>query len=572
MIGDSWRGLRAVLAAALLAGCAAQQAPSAPAAVASTALFDWFEYQGADPIYDRTPAGPGAYRNPILAGFYPDPAITQVGGDYYLVTSTFSYFPGIPVFHSRDLVSWTQIGNAIDRPGMLDFKNLGVSRGVFAPTIAHRDGVFYIANTCVDCGGNFIITAADPAGPWSDPVWLPQVGGIDPSLFFDDDGTVYLMNNDEPPEPPLYSGHRAIWIRAIDPRTFQSISTPTVLINGGVRREEQPIWIEGPHIYKHDGYYYLSAAEGGTAEGHSQVVLRARSVLGPYEAFPGNPILTQRGLPADRRDPITSTGHASFVTTPDGRWWATFLGVRPYEGDFYNTGRETFLLPVRWENGWPIITARGEEVPYALPRPALAAQPAPPAPTSGNFTVRDEFDAPLAPYWMTLRAPDGWPALHDGVLALRARADSIGGFSRPSFIARRQQHMFATASTAMRFDPQASGEEAGLAAFQNDEFYYFIGLADIDGRRVVSVKKRAGASDPEGGVILASRPIDLAPGAPLYLRIQARAGAYDFSYATAPDAWVSLLDGADGKILSTRTAGGFVGATFALYAHSPHAQ
>ncbi|HEX8263185.1 MAG TPA: glycoside hydrolase family 43 protein, partial [Allosphingosinicella sp.] len=283
----------AAAVALLIAGCAS--VPDAPAG-APTARFERFDYRGADPS-DSLPAGAGDYRNPILKGFYPDPSLTRVGDDYYLVTSTFSYFPGIPVFHSRDLVGWTQIGNAIDRPGQLDFARLGLSRGVFAPTIEHRDGTFYILNTCVDCGGNFVITATDPAGPWSDPVWLPDLeGGIDPSLFFDEDGSVWILNNGPPEGPPLYEGHRAIWIQRFDAAAKKTFGPRKVLVNGGVDLSKKPIWIEGPHILRKDGFYYLLAAEGGTAEGHSQVVLRSRRPDGPYSAYPGNPILTQRDL------------------------------------------------------------------------------------------------------------------------------------------------------------------------------------------------------------------------------------------------------------------------------------
>ena len=178
-----WRAWLAMLAAVAIA------APAEAAETAPVAAFDWFEYRGSDPVDATLDPGADDYRNPILQGFYPDPSITRAGDDYYLVTSTFAFFPGIPVFRSRDLVSWTQIGNAIDRPDQLDFGRLGLSRGVFAPAIEHHDGLFYILNTCVDCGGNFIITTRDPAGPWSDPIWLPDLeGGIDPSLFFDEDG------------------------------------------------------------------------------------------------------------------------------------------------------------------------------------------------------------------------------------------------------------------------------------------------------------------------------------------------------------------------------------------------
>lgn len=193
---------------ALGAGMALALALAESARAASDARFDWFEYRGHDPA-DATPLKPGEYRNPILRGFHPDPSLTRVGDDFYLVTSTFAYFPGLPVFRSRDLVTWTQIGNAIGRPDQLDFTGLGLSRGVFAPTISHRDGTFYILNTCVDCGGNYLITATNPAGPWSDPIWIKEIDGIDPSFVFDGDRT-WILNNGPPEGTPLYEGHRAI--------------------------------------------------------------------------------------------------------------------------------------------------------------------------------------------------------------------------------------------------------------------------------------------------------------------------------------------------------------------------
>lgn len=554
------RGLLPPLAALALTACAAggTEAPR-------VAAFDWFEYSGSDPVRAETRVGPGDYQNPILQGFYPDPSITQVGGDYYLVTSTFAYFPGIPLFHSRDLVNWTQIGNVIDRPGMLDFTGLGLSRGVFAPTIEHQDGTFYVANTCVDCGGNFIVTARDPRGPWSDPIWLPHVGGIDPSLFFDDDGKVYLINNDAPPEPPLYDGHRAIWARQVDPTTFAPLTEPGVLINGGVRREERPIWIEGPHIYKHGGYYYLSAAEGGTAEGHSQVVLRSRSPLGPYEANPNNPILTQRHLDRARPHPITSVGHADFVQTPDGAWWVTFLGVRPYEGDYYNTGRETFLMPVQWRDGWPHISV--ETLPYAHARPNLPTRAAPPIPTNGDFTVREDFDAAaLGPHWMSFRAPAPLDLTSQpGALVLSPQSVDLGDRAAPAFIARRQQHLNATASTTLRFSPEG-GEEAGLVALQSDEYFFFLALGAENGQRVVRLRQRAGEADPPEGRVIATAP---APDAAIRLRIEARGALYHFAYAAEDGAWIDLARDIDGRILSTKTAGGFVGAVFGLHARAP---
>jgi alpha-N-arabinofuranosidase len=532
----------------------------------STAQFEWFEYQGDDPL--PSPKR-GEYANPILGGFYPDPSNTRVGDDYYLVTSTFAYFPGIPVFHSRDLVSWRQVGNAIDRPDQLDFKKLGLSRGVFAPTIDHYRGTFYILNTCVDCGGNFLITATKPEGPWSDPVWLPDLeGGIDPALFFDDDGRTWIINNGPPVGTPLYEGHRAIWIQEFDRKTNKTIGQRTLLVNGGVDISKKPVWIEGPHIYKKEGWYYLSAAEGGTAEAHSQVALRSRMVTGPYTPWTANPYLTQRDLPRDRPNPITSAGHADLVRLPNGDWWATFLAVRPYEGDFYNTGRETFLMPVSWAEGWPRMTAPGQTIPYTAKRPLLAPSGEPFH--KPRMRLRYDFnDARLGPEWMMMRNPrERWHELRGGALRLRARPVALGDFANPSFLARRQQHMFASAATAVHYTPSKLGDKAGLAALQNDEFWYFLSVARGSAGPEVRLERRAGPKDPANGVKVASAPLQLRKGGSVQLRIRARGGAYDFEYASRPGRWRVLRQGEDGKILSTKTAGGFVGVVFGLHAYA----
>jgi xylan 1,4-beta-xylosidase len=551
-------------------GCGAPAGTRTPAT--ADPRFDWFEYRGEDEIFRDSAAGPGEYQNPILTGFYPDPSIAQAGDDFYLVHSTFAYFPGIPIFHSRDLVSWRQIGNVIDRPTQLDFGRLGLSRGVFAPTIEYHEGTFYVLNTCVDCGGNFVVTATDPAGPWSDPVWLREVGGIDPSLFFDDDGRAWVLNNDAPVGRPLYEGHRAIWIQEFDAETNQTFGPRTLLVDGGVDITTQPIWIEGPHITKLNGWYYLTAAEGGTAVGHSQVVLRSREVLGPYEPWSGNPILTQRDLDPDRPNPVTSAGHADMVRTKNGEWWATFLAVRPYEGDYYNTGRETFLLPVEWVDGWPVILPDGERIPFLLPRPDLPPDPAPAIPMSGNFTVRDEFDGPeLDLYWLRIRTPrERWYDFeaHPGSLTLRSRPQHLGRREQPSFVGRRQQHMTATATTVMTYAPGQEGDRAGLVAYQNDDFYYLMSVALEEGQPVIQLHRAAGRDEGANPTLLASAPLREPVGAPLYLRIRADRDRYDFHYGYTEGDWTALHTGADGKVLSTRRSGGFVGATFGLYAYT----
>ncbi|AYV49411.1 glycoside hydrolase 43 family protein [Caulobacter flavus] len=556
--------LRLALALSLLAG-AAQAAPLAP----GTAAFDDFVYSGRDPT--DAPLAPGRYANPILKGFYPDPSVTRAGEDYYLVNSTFAWFPGIPVFHSKDLVNWTQIGNAIDRPGQLDFKRLAMSRAVFAPAITEHAGVFYILNTCVDCGGNFLVTARDPKGPWSDPVWLPQIDGIDTSLFFDDDGRGWIVNNGPPAGPSRYDGHRAISIQEYDPKAMTMVGPRSVLVDGGVDASARPIWIEGPHILKVDGRYYLTAAEGGTAEGHSQVVLRSDKVTGPYAPYAGNPILTQRDLPRDRAHPITSAGHADLVRTQSGEWWATFLAVRPYGDDTYNTGRETFLLPVAWKDGWPVILPPKTAIPLSAERPNLPAGPAPKVPTTGAFTVRETFDGQaLGLDWMTMRIPAGrWWDLKDGALVLKARPDRLGGFEQPSIWARRQQHLDASAETTVRFAPKGGGDRAGIVALQNDAFFYALTVAGgEDGRSEVRLEKRAGDKDPVDGVVVARASLAGSAGGPVRLKITARGGRYDFAYAGDDGAWKSLAADQDGTILSTKVAGGFVGTMLGLYARA----
>ena len=548
---------------------AAQQARTAP-----VARFDWFEYSGRDSVYRVHRAGPGQYLNPILSGFYPDPALKRVGNDYYLIGSTFAYFPGIPIFRSKDLVNWTQIGNVIHRPEQLKFDSLGMSRGVFAPTINFHDGTFYVLNTCVDCGGNYLVTATNPAGPWSNPTWIPEVGGIDPSIFFDDDGKTYVINNDEPTGGSTYQGHRAIWIREFDVAAKKVKGQATQIINAGVDITQKPIWIEGPHIYKINGKYYLSCAEGGTAVDHRQVVFRADNVLGPYVPAPAsvNPILTQRHLPPTRPFPITSAGHADFLQTQNGEWWGIFLATRPYDDDYYNTGRETFLLPLEWKDGWPSFIGGREPVPYAVKKPNLPAQPALAIPTHGNFSVREEFDGrTLAPYWMMLRTPrEQWWTLGGGALSMRARPDDIAGKGQPSFVGRRQQHLKASFTTAMTFTPARAGDRAGLVAFQSENFFYALTVTLADGKPVVQVERRNGASDTP--TVIATKPLGARAGAPVYLKIDADGPRYDFSFATQRNQWKPVLENADGKMLSTKGAGGaganFTGVVVGMYAHS----
>src|SRR4051812_3486644 len=236
-------------------------------------FFKWFEYTGRDPEYSQ-PLPAGSFHNPILAGYYPDPSVTRVGDKYYLVNSTFTHWPGIPVHESRDLVHWKLIGHALSDPAKVSFDGLETSRGVFAPSIHFHAGTFYVINTLVDSGGNFFVTAKNPAGPWSEPVWLKEVDGIDPAFFFDDDGKAYVVNNGPPAGAPEYNGHRAIWLQEFDVAAQKLVGPRKIIVDKGADPARKPIWIEGPHLYRIQGAYYLMCAEGGTGPDHSEVVFR----------------------------------------------------------------------------------------------------------------------------------------------------------------------------------------------------------------------------------------------------------------------------------------------------------
>ncbi len=508
--------------------------------------FETFSYEGTDSVS----AGAGEFVNPILPGFAPDPAICRAGDDYYIVTSSFTYFPGVPIFHSRDLVNWTQIGHVLDRPSQLPIEKLSVSEGIYAPAISYHDGKFWMITTLTHWktpgGGNFFVTASDPKGPWSERTMLPEVGGIDPSFFFDRDGKAYIVNNDAPSYPPLYDGHRAIWMQEFDARAGKTTGERKVIVDGGTEIKRKPVWIEAPHVFRRGDFYYLICAEDGTAENHSEVVFRSKNVWGPYVPWEKNPILTQRHLDANRKSPITCTGHADFVETPNGEWWAVFLGCRPYEDNLYNLGRETFLLPVRWEDDWPVILSGDAVVPRVLKKPKL-----PPQAKAGE----NDFQ------WVQLRTPrENWFEKSGGRVRIQPRGIDLCDDGNPSFLSRPARHIDFVATTKLHIDPQTADAQAGLVAFQSEKFYFFLGVV-IDGSRgtYLFLERRAGGEreDVAGKVILATS---------IELKIEGAGRDYSFSYRLPDEEWTPLITHVDGSILSTKVAGGFVGTMIGMFA------
>ena len=525
--------------------------------------FYQFTYEGKDAIFANKPAQ-GKFQNPILAGFYPDPSITRAGDNYYLVTSSFAYSPGVPIFHSKDLINWKSLGHVLVTPKQLPLYKQQTSRGIYAPTIRYHDGTFYLITTLVDVRGNFIVTAKDAAGPWSDPILLPEVGGIDPDIFFDDDGRVYIAHNDAPVGEPLYEGHRAIWLWEFDLKTKKVIKeSRKMIVNGGTDLTKKPVWIEAPHIYKINGWYYLLCAEGGTGYDHTEVVFRTKDLTKPFEPYAGNPILTQRDLDINRPNPITTAGHADLIQTKEGEWWAVFLATRAYDKTAYNTGRETFLLPVSWKNEWPIILEQGKEIPYQLKAPTISTTTKNPESMTGNFIWQDNFSGnTLQHQWVSLRTADSpFYQLQKNSIQLQALNVGLDELEQPAFLGRRQQHTRFSAITELAIPNEKTS--AGIVALQSETAHYYFGARKIKGKTQLFIEQ-ANKSTPK--VIQTLSPTDI--GQRLTLGIEGDAGKISFYYQNKSGDKKSVLENADAKILSTEVAGGFVGTLLGIHARA----
>ena len=368
-------------------------------------------------------------KNPILPGFCPDPSICRVGEDYYLVVSSFSYFPGVPVFHSKDLAHWEQIGNVLERTSQLPLPQSGHSQGIYAPTIRYCDGTFYMITTNVSAGGNFIVTASDPAGPWSEPYWLgEEAQGIDPSLFFDDDGTCYYIGTRPNQKGVRYNGDWEIWVQQLDLSTMRLTGESKKVWKGA---GHHVIWPEGPHLYKKGEYYYLMHAEGGTADNHAVAIARSRDIWGPYEGCPNNPILTHRHLGTEY--PITAVGHGDLVADENDNWYMVMLGSRRCEGHV-NTGRDTYLAKVTWENDWPVVNKGTGKLEERVELPGEASYLMPEG-RSWHF-YREE----LPTCFMTLRdRKDAYRLMcAEGRLRLSTLSDCLTDCGTPAYVAVRQ--------------------------------------------------------------------------------------------------------------------------------------
>ena len=549
------------------AGPKPKKAPTPP-------VFTKVVYEGNDQLYNNNPLEADEFYNPILQGCYPDPAITRKGDDYYLVCSSFAMFPGVPIFHSKDLVNWTQIGHVLDRVSQLDVHDTGISQGVYAPGITYNpnNDTFYMITTAFAGGsGNIVVKTKDPMQGWSDPYHL-KFNGIDPSLFFDDDGKAYVVHNDAPDKgKELYNGHRVIKVWEYDVEKDQVIEgTDKIIVDGGVDISEKPIWIEAPHLYKKDGKYYLMCAEGGTGGWHSEVIFMSDSPKGPFVPAPSNPILTQRYFPKERENKVDWAGHADLVLGPDDKYYGVFLAVRPNEENRVNTGRETFILPVDWSGTYPVFENGliPMEPKLKMPEGVENKMGQEGFFPNGNFTYTEDFSSEKLDYrWIGLRGPrEAFMEQTKNGLEITPFETNIKEVKPTSTLFYRQQHRTFSFSTTLNYKPKSEKDLAGVVALQNEGSNYVFGLTKKDNDYYLVLEKnkwprRQGEIISE---VLASTKIDLS--GPIELKIAAEGDKYTFSYSTNGTNFENVGGTVSGDILSTDVAGGFTGALLGLYA------
>ncbi|TDH23549.1 glycoside hydrolase family 43 protein [Segetibacter sp. 3557_3] len=546
-------------------------------------VFSNFSYKGNDKVYNENPLKAGDFYNPILQGCYPDPSITRRGDDYYLVNSSFSMFPGVPIFHSTDLVNWKQIGHVLDRPSQLKVEKSGISAGIYAPCIKYNKAneTFYMITTQIAGGiGNMVVKTKDPHKGWGEVNKL-KFDGIDPSMFFDDDGKAYVVHNDAPDKgKELYSGHRVIKIWDYDLQNDQVIpGTDKIIVDGGVDITQKPIWIEGPHIYKKNGKYYLMCAEGGTGDWHSEVVFMADNPRGPFVPAPSNPILTQRHFPANRAGKIDWTGHADLVEGKDGKYYGVFLGIRPNVKDRVNAGRETFILPVDWSGTYPVFeNGLVPMKPYnKLPKGTSNETGQNGFFPNGNFTFTDNFtEANLDYRWIAMRGPrDSFITKQSGGgVSIKPYKTNIKALAPISALFHRQQHSSFQAEVSLQYVPSSGQDLAGITCYQGEAFNYVFGVTKKENEYYLVLAKTArnrsagaqGPGAPAQTTIIASTKVDAKP-----IKLQVTASQqdeYHFNYSTNGGSFQNLGGAVSGDILSTNVAGGFTGTLIGLYATS----
>ncbi|PXY01223.1 glycoside hydrolase family 43 protein [Marinifilum breve] len=516
------------------------------------------------------------FENPILKGGYPDPSICRVGDDYYMVNSTFEYFPALPIHHSKDLVNWELIGYGLHREnqcnGAVNLVDVNSNGGIHAPTIRYHEGTFYIITTNVYYDPNkkenptdfvnFIITAKSPEGPWSEPHVLEGAPGIDPDIFFDEDGKVWYVGTHSP-ENPNFDGEGEIWLQEIDLENWKLTGERNYLWRGACGG----VWVEGPHMYKHDGRYYLMVAEGGTSFNHAVMIAVSDDIKGPYFSNPRNPILSTRHLTYDFW--VNSTGHADLIQLEDGRWYMVALGIRGDVDRRSNMGRESHLIPVQWERepfewqeikyDWPVCAPQTGRVERLNP-----------VPFEGTKQIRkeefkDEFDSDVLNLeWNFRRVP--MPNTYslskrEGHLRLFANPNVIKERGRASLMGFRQKESLYDYEVKMNFKSKQKNVEAGISLFQKDDNY--INMTVQRAAKGYTLKLSLKAHDKEQNVI-ANDELELYKGE-IILRVKADKEQYHFEYSLDNGNEFKRLTSIKNNYIISR---GYTGAYLGMYCTS----
>ena len=515
-------------------------------------------------------------KNPIIPGFYPDPSICRAGDDYYLVCSSFELSPGIPLFHSRDLANWEQLCYVLTpQNGFYVDKNCG-NGGVMAPTIRYYNGTFYIINCNFSDRGNFIVTAKNPAGPWSAPHFLGDVPGIDASIFFDTDGTCYIMGTANIWPDGKGGMRQGIWAAEYDIENFRLISEPVALWGGAMAGVASP---ESPHIYHIGDWYYLLIAEGGTEMYHSATIARSRTPLGTYEGNPSNPILTVRHM--GKKALIQNAGHADLIDTASGEWYAVFLASRLIGGVSKNLGRETFIVPVEWEDEWPLFSPETGKVEWEYPLPKnIAWSPV------GKKPVREKFDSgKLGLDWCFWGSHGDRFAVHtEKGLELPCLKEALADPLRPmsmeaerpqnnslAFVCRRRLTPHCRFSCRMRFVPMEN-ESAGIAVVQAMNHQLHFALVRKEGQTVLELVQYTadyelppyipGFTSTTNKKVLASVPWEREE---IVLEMELDENRYIFRCGAEENGLIELAC-ADGAVINPEKVGCMVGEVIGLYA------
>lgn len=497
--------------------------------------------------------------NPILSGFYPDPSICRVGEDYYLVNSSFAYFPGVPIWHSKNLADWKQIGNVLDRESQIPLKECRHSAGIYAPTIRYYNGVYYMITTNVSGGGNFIVMAEGPGGPWSDPYYLGEAApGIDPSLFFDEDGCCYYIGTRPNPEGVRYNGDWEIWVQRLDLSLMKLIGKSPAVWKGALR---DVIWPEGPHLYRKGDYYYLMIAEGGTGPNHAITIARSKNIFGPYENNPNNPILTHRHL--GKNYPVIYVGHGDLVDDVNGNWYMVMLASRKCEG-YIGLGRETFLAKVEWEDEWPIVNpgiGKLEEV-VELPFTGYGL-------AHNRVQTLKDFSKESYDVVMLRNADRSFIEIADGILQIKYLPVTMKDLGSPAYLGFRQLSYHYEAMLEIAVHNMSPAEETGFVILQSNEYHFLFRVKRADGATdalaIQVVKCTEGRDNILSELILGESKVS--KSTVLNMKIIGHGQQADF-ILTNENKEIPLLMYADIHEMSTEIAGGFVGNTIGVYATS----